>query len=722
MSVLGSKSSTGRVLGALLAGGLVLAFWGCGGSNSTNVNPGGGDASTGEDAGSDGSLGKDTGGGEDATSGQDATGSPDAAGGQDASGHDSGASGTEAGSDDSGAGGPDGGSGSLDSGAVKDGGGSGTDACVPRDCAQQGLDCGSALDGCGNVIQCGTCPTGQTCGSHSPNVCGGVVCMPKTCAQQNFDCGAATDGCGNVIQCGSCQGNTTCGAASPNVCGGPPCTGLCLQQTTCTGTATTSVSGTVYAPNGTDPLPDVLVYVPNAPVLPFTPGVSCGSCGSQVSGAPLVSAVTNYQGQFTLTNMPVGTNIPLVIQTGRWRRQFVIPTVTKCVNTPLPTTGAGQIRMPRTSTVHAGGEGDIPLMGFVTGSVDALECVLRKIGIADTEFSDPSGTGRVRFYQGNGGPGSVYSATTPTENSLWGTQAEINAYDMVYFACQGAEYDKATANQTTVINYANAGGRIFATHYSYVWLFNDTPFSTTATWDADQLPNFSSDPETGYIVTTFPKGLLLAQWLQYIGASTTLGQMPINTLRHDFDAVAATSQEWVYLNDPNYTTPVPMHYTFNTPVTAAPANQCGKVLYNDYHVEDAVTGGTTFPAECTVVGMTPQEKMLEFDIFDLGACVTPPVCTPKTCAQIGASCGPEGDGCGNIIQCGNCTSPQTCGGGGTPGVCGTGQTCTPKNCAELGFNCGSTSDGCSNVINCGMCTSPLTCGGGGQSNVCGGQF
>jgi hypothetical protein len=721
MTDLRSKSPTGRVLGALLAGCLVLAFWGCGGSSNTSLTPVG-DASTGtEDSGggTDGSISQDTGGG-----GQDATGVHDATAGQDATGgQDSGAPGNDGGGGDTGTTGVDSGTGGTDSGTT-------SDACVSRSCAQQGFDCGSALDGCGNIIQCGTCPTGQTCGLNSANVCGGVVCTPKTCAQQGFDCGAATDGCGNVIQCGSCPVNQTCGINSANVCGGAVCTGLCLKQVTCTGTATTSVSGTVYAPNGTDPLPNVLVYVPNAPVVPFSPGVSCGSCGSQVSGAPLVSAITGYDGTFTLTNMPVGTSIPLVIQTGRWRRQFVIPSVAACVNTALPTSGASQIRMPRTSTVHAGGEGDIPLMGFVTGSVDALECVLRKIGIADSEFSDPSGTGRVRFYVGNGdglgaagaAGGAVYSASTPTENSLWGTQAEINAYDMVYFACQGAEYDKTAPEQQIVIDYANAGGRIFTTHYSYVWLFNDAPFSTTATWQADQTPSFTADPETGAINTSFPDGLMLAQWLKLLYPTSTLGQIQLQALRHDFNAVVAPSQEWVSITDAFYTTPIPMHYTFNTPVGATPANQCGKVLYNDYHVEDATTSGTTFPAECTVTGMTPQEKMLEFDIFNLGACVTPPVCTPKTCTEIGASCGPEGDGCGNIIQCGSCPSPQTCGGGGTPGVCGSGGTCTPKTCAQLGLNCGQTSDGCSNVIDCGTCSPPLTCGGGGQSNICGGRF
>ena len=41
-------------------------------------------------------------------------------------------------------------------------------------------------------------------------------------------------------------------------------------------------------------------------------------------------------------------------------------------------------------------------MAFATGDVDALECVLRKIGIDDSEFTEPTGTGRVHIYTGNG--------------------------------------------------------------------------------------------------------------------------------------------------------------------------------------------------------------------------------------------------------------------------------------------------------------------------------
>ncbi len=88
------------------------------------------------------------------------------------------------------------------------------------------------------------------------------------------------------------------------------CTGLCLQQVTCLNpVVTTTVSGTVVAPNGLDPIYNALVNVPNgtagAPtygVAPFTSGVHYGDCGSDTSGSPLVSALTGVDGKFTLRN------------------------------------------------------------------------------------------------------------------------------------------------------------------------------------------------------------------------------------------------------------------------------------------------------------------------------------------------------------------------------------------------------------------------------------
>jgi hypothetical protein len=238
----------------------------------------------------------------------------------------------------------------------------------------------------------------------------------------------------------------------------------------------------------------------------------------------------------------------------------------------------------------------------------------------------------VRFYLGSGAAGAKYSATTPSETVLWGSQTEINQYDMVYFACQGSDFEKTVAQQSIVETYANAGGRVLATHYSYVWLYNQsdatTPgnsFSGTASWAVNGAGP-AADPQTGTINTSFPRGLTLAQWLQFIGASTTQGQVQIGALRHDFTGVLGSSLLWLNINDtavPLGIGMAPMQYTFDTPVSAAPASQCGRVLYTDYHVEDASTAGTTFPAECVAATMTAQEKMMEYMLFDLGACIGP---------------------------------------------------------------------------------------------------
>jgi hypothetical protein len=589
-------------------------------------------------------------------------------------------------------------------------GGGGPNTCgqgACKTCAQQGFDCGTMDDDCGNPIQCGTCPAGTVCGGGSPGkpgVCGAPACVPQSCKDQGFDCGTATDTCGGIIMCGTCAGNQICGEKAPNACGASgACTNLCLQQTACPNGGTTTITGTVFAPQGTDPLDGVLVYVPNAPVQPFQQGVTCGNCSAQVTGAPLVSAVTGVDGKFTINNMPAGANIPLVIQNGRWRRQFVIPNVPACTQTALPTASMPQIRMPQTKA-----EGDIPLMAFVTGFADTLECVLRKIGIADSEFSDPTGNGRVRFYQGDGNPGVLKSPTTPGEDQLWGTQSVLNQYDMVYFACQGAQYDQSATAQQNLINYANAGGRIFATHYSYVWFYDAAPFSSTAMWDVDQMPTFASDPGTGLINTGFPEGLALAQWLNGILPGSAFGQIPLSTLRHDFDGVIPPSNLWLTVNDANFSAPVPMHYTFETPVGAPSDQQCGRVLYSDFHVEDAmVTAGTLFPTECSNGPMTAQEKMLEFMIFDLGACVSLQTCkNSQTCAQQNLQCGPAGDGCGNLLQCGSCAMGQLC----VKGQCT--DACTPQTCGQQGFTCGGQSDGCSGALTCGPCPSNQVCRGG----------
>jgi len=616
--------------------------------------------------------------------------------------------------------------------------------CVPKTCAQLGYTCGPNSDGCDNVIQCGTCTAPEFCGAGGYSKCGGNTtvleggsgCTPRTCAELGFNCGPAGDGCGGLIpSCGACNGVQICGGGGKaSVCGDDVdggCTNLCLQQVACSNGGTTTITGTVYAPTppaylppggSPDPLYDALVYVPNAPVQAFAPGLTCDVCGAQASGDPLVSFTTGPTGKFTLTNAPCGTNIPLVIQLGRWRRQITIPSVACCQDNALT---PDETRLPRTSA-----EGDIPFMAIVTGYIDPIECILPKIGIDVSEFTNPGGGGRVELYKADSaGGGAVIDANTPLSSALYNSPAALNAHDLVIFDCEAAEYDKSATAQANVIDYANAGGRVFASHFSYVWLFDDAPFSSTAAWQVDQTP-YPPNPLTADINTSFQKGMDFSTWLGNLNPSALLGPNTIlvQEPRHDTNSVNVPPSQLFLTADPATSPNNPLEFTFNTPIMPDAGPQCGRVLFSDFHVSTSGTGMGTFPTECPIAPMTPQEKVLEFMLFDLTSCIQqttpppPPTCTPMTCAAQHIECGPADDGCGNLIECGPCTAPAQCGAGNHFGQCSNpdGGYCIPKTCKEQSTECGPIGDGCGHLLNCGKCDPPQTCGGGGHPGNCGG--
>jgi hypothetical protein len=650
----------------------------------------------------------------------------------------------------------------------------------PSTCAELNANCGPATDTkCGGVVQCGNCPSGQICGGGgTPNVCANAsnpdACAPLTCAQQNITCGPAGDGCNGMLQCGTCTLPQTCGGdpAKPGQCG---CTGVCAMIPSCQPNTTTTLTGKVLDPAGIHPLYNALVYIPNNPadpgLQPFPAGITCDVCGATAAGNPLVSTFTTPDGTFTLTNTPAGASIPLVVQLGRWRRQFTVNIASACMPNAVP---AGMLTMPKNH-----GEGDIPRIAILTGGFDPMECVLRKMGVQDTEFANPGGAAHIQFYlaaQPNVPPnpfgiyapfcpanpygsGARISAATPSQATLFGMmggQPTINQYDVVILPCMGYE-ENEQGNWAALGNYTSAGGRVFTTDFSYDWLAttktctnngqcgaggvcdttydictsannvtSNPAYAGVATWHT--LQDTAGTPQTGTIdLVSNPKGMAFKQWLEIVGASVPgSGTVALNPVYHNSDSVTAPTQDWLY-----WGAHTPTHWTFNTPVGAMSANQCGRVVFSDWHA-DALgfaggnypncpylfpttapyySHGMTFPAECDNNPMTPQEAILEFMLFDLTACVQPytPVCTPKTCAQENIQCGPAGDGCGGLLNCGPCPMGQFCGGGG-PGKCGTSTTCMPATCASQNIQCGPAGDGCGNQLDCGNCPTGYICG------------
>jgi hypothetical protein len=608
-------------------------------------------------------------------------------------------------------------------------------ACTPTTCAALGYNCGQAADGCGGLLNCGSCTNPQYCGGAGYDQCGGnngltpdggVACIPKTCAQLNYTCGAAGDGCGNLINCGTCTSPQYCGGGGYDRCGP-------TSVSVCDGGATTSVTGFVYDPGNNVPVYNALVYVPIGAVQTPQTGVNPATCGCTAPPA-YVSAYTGLDGSFTL-NVPSNSSLTLVVQLGKWQRAFT-EAITPCMSNTL----AGNLTLPSTHL-----QGHIPLLAVDTGNVDTMECVLRKMGIADSEFVDPAiskgvptAAGRVHIYQGsNYAGGAVIDNATPKESALTESSSVMNSYDAILFPCQGgqANYTSNRGFPNTLgnlLNFANDGGRVFATHFSYTLLYTNgtatTGFEASASWAVNN--GSWAGPFTGNIddPPTFPRGQALANWLhQPVVYGGTLDQIPVNVIRNDFSSATAPAQEWVYTTNPpdKGLAHMDIHYTFDTPFTAGgSAGTCGRVVFSDFHVEDASNNqakGKTFPKECTAGAMTPQEKLLEFMLFDLTSCVSPPSCTALTCAQQNITCGSAGDGCGGTLSCGSCVSPQTCGGGGVAGQCGypDGGSCQPQTCASQGIACGPAGDGCGNQLSCGTCVSPQTCGGGGVFGHCG---
>lgn len=417
--------------------------------------------------------------------------------------------------------------------------------------------------------------------------------------------GGANSGAGGDLFTGSGGGNNV------------GCKGLQCQQVPCSGGGTTTVSGTVYDPKGDIPLYNVVVYVPNAPLDPFPDGASCDKCGSSLSGEPIVTTLTDTKGHFSLANVPVGKDIPLVIQVGKWRRQITLPAVAECTDNPI--TDATQTRLPAKKS-----EGSLPRIALTTGGADPLECLLRKIGIDDSEFTPEAQGGRVNFFTGTGGAkkydGSLNKgASFSNATTLWGDAASLKKYDIVLLACEGdqnANTKPASALQA-MQDYTSAGGRVFASHWHNYWFeAGPAPFPTIATWDPN--PGNLSDPFTGLIDQSFPKGMALAEWLINVGGSQKLGEVVIHGGRLTVDAVnAPAGRQWIYSTKPTAV----QYFTFNTPIGVPEDMQCGRVVFSDLHVSSGDTVAQPFPTGCQTKGLSDQEKALLFMLFDLSACV-----------------------------------------------------------------------------------------------------
>jgi hypothetical protein len=413
----------------------------------------------------------------------------------------------------------------------------------------------------------------------------------------------------------------------------------------------TTVSGVVYDPAGANPLYGVAVYIPSGSLTPLPVGASCTACASLYTGTPIASAVTDAAGHFVIPNAPSASNVPLVVQAGKWRKTYTIPSVVRCQDNIAPM----KLTLPTKHDPSDPTVGDIPNIAVMTGGADSLECVLLRMGVDPGEYTgDPNGVGRIHIFPGYGGAGVAGSTSAVASQSLWDSATDLMKYDLVLLSCEGREtVDGPTQSPTTLtdtdrqhlLDYANGGGHVFASHFHYTW-FNTGPFATPplATWltGSNQIDDGRSFP--GDIVKTlangspFPEGVALQQWLGNVGALTN-NQLPIYYTRHNVSTVnSPPGQPWIVL-DPSTPVPnTPQYFSVDAPIGGGSGPTCaGRVVYSDLHATGGpgqnipsvvpdypgVAGGM-LPSGCANRALTPQEKALEFMVFNLSSCLVAP--------------------------------------------------------------------------------------------------
>lgn len=504
------------------------------------------------------------------------------------------------------------------------------------------------------------CDPSPTAGNSCP---AGYHCTP------GGKCDAVCTATGN--QCGdgyTCTDDGQCMAGNPTGCVGLECA---VADCASMNMPPTTITGTVFAPNGTLPLFGVSVYVPNKDPGAFQPGVQCGSCANGLPGEPIVTTTTDDQGKFSLQGVPSGANIPVVITIGKWRRQITVASVASCASQAVAATDT---RLPasRTDMTPNTKSVDLPQIAISTGSADSLECLVRRLGIADKEITTdaPAGTqsGKIHLFSDTkanankakqngvgtsafdtgfaGGTGSFSDSQT-----LWGNatdQGKLSNYDIVILSCEGAQHSETKPQQAMdhLKAYADVGGRVFLSHWHNVWLegtTQDQAGTKPAVWAGGpgglgpiaMFDDMGADPTPTPISDTIdeinnPKGMSFANWMMTVQKSSPMRDQVVlgnGTAKHTAVSIDNTKAErWVYLQ--SGANQFPQNFQFTTPNEVAPENRCGKLVFSDMHVSGgpvkAPNNGPIlpYPSSCgSATDLSDQEKALAFMFFDISSCV-----------------------------------------------------------------------------------------------------
>jgi hypothetical protein len=406
--------------------------------------------------------------------------------------------------------------------------------------------------------------------------------------------------------------------------GGGPCLGRFCQVPSCPSGSTTTLSGVLYAGNGTDPVPGAMVFIPIEGVPTVPTGLSCDTCSSVPSSVS--GATTGPDGSFVLSGVPAGS-FPLVLRLGKFQRVVKVQ-ANPCVQNsvpPDPDTASMGVRLPRKQG-ELSPQDYLPHIAVGSGDYDQIECVLQRIGIDESAidmYNDRN--------LGTTNPPSIaeLSDLLTDQNRLFG-------YDILIVNCTENQYESLIAQSSVKQNlesFVRQGGRLYITDWAYDVIEQIPQFANYLCFEpqsppgpamclAGSQPAASADSGDNYGGESQVLDPNMAKWLtQFPGVISAGNQVDVE---YSFVVVAsvssdASAQSKVWVQGPTIgfgTRPLTVTFDYQG---------CGRVHFSTYNTEPngIVNDSQRWPNNCQPQ-FSPQERLLEYLFFNVAACVGPP--------------------------------------------------------------------------------------------------
>lgn len=394
--------------------------------------------------------------------------------------------------------------------------------------------------------------------------------------------------------------------------------------------------GVVTAPNGLDPIPGAVVYLARTRPAVQPAGVSCDTC--ELPPNVLGYAVSNTQGMFV---MPRGVSESgaffLVVQKGRFRRVTEV-NVQSCMGQAFT---AQTTRLPGTRA-----EGEIPNILVASGTTaaqadrprtddwayDDIARVIRRLGITEFDRSEPCRLATTGT--------SVANSSCPFGGIL-ANRTSLDRYNIVVAPCGALGFNRswqvlgAPANAAIATNmrgWLQAGGRLYTSDTAYGLLAHAHPSAatfaggSTVRSDGKDPANVGAggSPSMPRTYSGRIADMGLRDWLADRGALAMDGSIQLGGFISPWvaiDSVPSTTRtlvtadvEWFTAASGMMTSAGSRPLTITSDVREG--GGCGRVVYSSYEVDNRDSMSSS--------PLTPQERVLEYLLFELGGCLVTP--------------------------------------------------------------------------------------------------